>query len=353
MRCSPPLRSIRSGTLHIVATPLGNASDLSPRALATLQRVPLLLAEDTRVVGRLLAPHGGTSAALLSTHSHNESARVSRALAALAGGQDVALVSDAGTPCMSDPGAVVVAAALRAGARVSPVPGPCSFTAALSCAGLTRAPWADAGGPGALLVGFLPRSGPLRSQWMTRLAGEHARRSVVLLEAPHRLAATLAELAAAHTAAWPRAPPRVLLVVRELTKSYEHVHLTELSQAAQDAASAADALAELAAGGDAPHDERPSSWAAHVSSPCVPLGEFVLVLHPMEEPHPGGAADNDEPDAPAAAMAEAVVIVSALVAGGGTLSDAVRAAAAVSGLRRKALALAVASQMVAAPRKLR
>src|SRR5262245_51365118 len=135
------------GTLYVVATPIGNLEDISPRALRVLGGASLIAAEDTRHTGRLLARFG-TDTPLLSYHAFNERARRDRLLDALANG-DVALVSDAGTPGISDPGQTIVAAALAAGHTVSPIPGPSSLAAAVSASGLVHVPLT--------FLGFLPR----------------------------------------------------------------------------------------------------------------------------------------------------------------------------------------------------
>src|SRR5690606_24934976 len=124
-----------SGTLHVVATPIGNLGDLSPRALETLRDVAAICAEDTRRTRQLLS-HFGLDTPLLALHEHNEAELAARLVARLQGGESLALVSDAGTPLVSDPGFRLVRAARAAGVRVSPVPGACAFVAALSVAGL-------------------------------------------------------------------------------------------------------------------------------------------------------------------------------------------------------------------------
>ena len=126
---------LRAGTLHVVATPIGNLGDLSPRALETLRTVDAICAEDTRHTRQLLA-HYGIERPLVALHEHNEDALADRLVARLQGGESLALVSDAGTPLVSDPGFRLVRAARAAGVKVSPVPGPCAFVAALSVAGL-------------------------------------------------------------------------------------------------------------------------------------------------------------------------------------------------------------------------
>ena len=192
-----------TGTLHIVATPIGNLEDMTFRAVRVLREAALVLAEDTRHTRKLLAHHA-IAARPISLHAHNEAARVERALTVLAEGGSVALVSDAGTPLISDPGERLVAAALAAGFRVSPVPGASAVLAALSVAGLASAPFA--------FLGFLPRKAGARRA----LLESYRERSetLVLFESPHRVAKTLRELA-------DLLGDRMACVARELTKLHE------------------------------------------------------------------------------------------------------------------------------------
>ena len=148
------------GTLHLVATPIGNLEDVTLRALRVLGEAELVLAEDTRRTRKLLERYG-VKARPLSLHAHNEAARVERTLGVLEGGGDVALVSDAGTPLVSDPGERLVAAVVEAGFAVSPVPGPSALLAALSVSGLPAAPF--------LFVGFPPRKAGARDGLLERL----------------------------------------------------------------------------------------------------------------------------------------------------------------------------------------
>ena len=201
------------GTLYLVATPIGNLEDISARALRVLREVPLIAAEDTRHTGRLLA-HFDVDTPQISYHAHNERTRRDRLLAALASG-DVALVSDAGTPGIADPGYDVVVAAIAAGHTVTPVPGPSAVAAAVGASGLVPGPF--------LSLGFLPRRGPERRYLLARAGA--AGFPVVLFEAPGRLAGTLAELAQA----WGDRPVAVL---RELTKMHEETVRGRLSSLA-------------------------------------------------------------------------------------------------------------------------
>jgi 16S rRNA (cytidine1402-2'-O)-methyltransferase len=202
---------VTSGVLSVVATPIGNLSDLSPRAATTLAEAQLILCEDTRRTRKLLA-HLGISTAgggprLTSSHAHNERARIDEVVEAVAAGSRVALVSDAGTPAVSDPGRAVVEAVLDAGLRVEVVPGPSAVLAALVATGLASDRFC--------FEGFLPRRGRERQDRLAEIAAE--RRTVVLFEAPGRVAATLADLERAC------GPAREAGVARELTKLHEEV----------------------------------------------------------------------------------------------------------------------------------
>lgn len=194
------------GTLHVVATPIGNLDDISLRALATLREVAAICAEDTRHTRHLL-DHHGISKPLLALHEHNEAARIPALLARLADGQSLALVSDAGTPLISDPGFPLVRAARAAGIRVSPVPGPCAAIAALSVAGLPCDRFA--------FEGFLPTRAGARRQCLEQLAGES--RTLVFYESGHRIQASLEDMAQA------LGPERRAVLARELTKLFETV----------------------------------------------------------------------------------------------------------------------------------
>ncbi|MDV0439856.1 16S rRNA (cytidine(1402)-2'-O)-methyltransferase [Xanthomonas sacchari] len=198
--------SAQPGTLHVVATPIGNLADLTPRAQETLRSVAAICAEDTRRSGQLLA-HFGIERPLLALHEHNEEALSQRIVARLLEGQSLALVSDAGTPLVSDPGYRLVRAARAAGVRVSPVPGACAAIAALSVAGLPSDRFA--------FEGFLPAKASARRERLVRLASEP--RTLVFYEASHRIAESLADC----RAAFGDARPAVL--ARELTKLFETV----------------------------------------------------------------------------------------------------------------------------------
>jgi 16S rRNA (cytidine1402-2'-O)-methyltransferase len=203
------------GTLYVVATPLGNLGDLSPRAAEVLRQAAVVAAEDTRRTRGLLS-HLGASPTLLSFHAHSGERRVDTLLEILKDGRDLALVTDAGTPGVSDPGTDLVAAALEAGFVVVPIPGPSAVAAALSAAGLPADRY--------VFLGFIPRKGTERSRLLARAAAEEW--SVVLFEAPTRLVALLQDLAAA------AGPGRMALVARELTKLHEELRRGTLAELA-------------------------------------------------------------------------------------------------------------------------
>ncbi len=196
--------------LVLVPTPLGNLGDISARAVATLRAADLVLCEDTRVAQRLLAALG-ISARLATLHEHNEDARIAEVLARLGAGQRVALISDAGTPLVSDPGYRLVRAAIAAGLPVAALPGPNAAVLALVLSGLPPLPF--------LVLGFPPpRAAARRAAFAGLRAAERAGLAATLIwyEAPHRLAETLADLAAAFG-------DRPAAVARELTKRFEEV----------------------------------------------------------------------------------------------------------------------------------
>ncbi len=204
-----------TATLYVVATPRGNLGDLSPRAADLLRRVPVVAAEDTRRTRGLLS-HLGASPTVLSFHAHSGERRLDAVLGILRDGRDVALVSDAGTPGVSDPGAELVAAARAADIAVIPIPGPSAVATALSAAGLPADRY--------LFLGFVPRKGGERTRLLTRAAEEEWR--VVLFEAPTRLGTLLQDLARL------AGPERRAAVARELTKMHEefrHGTLAELA----------------------------------------------------------------------------------------------------------------------------
>ena len=201
-RFDPPAAT---GTLYVVATPIGNPEDLSARAERTLREVALIAAEDTRVTRRLLHRRG-FSKPLLSFYDHNEAERTPQILRKLDEGLDVALVSDAGTPLISDPGFRLVKAAAAAGRRIVPVPGPCAAIAALSISGLATDRF--------LTVGFLPRRSSKRRATLEKLRREQA--TLVFFEAPHRAVEALSDLLEI-------LGDRHAVLARNLTKEHESV----------------------------------------------------------------------------------------------------------------------------------
>ncbi|MGH8134652.1 MAG: 16S rRNA (cytidine(1402)-2'-O)-methyltransferase [Steroidobacteraceae bacterium] len=207
------------GRLQVVATPIGNLADFSARAREALARAAVIAAEDTRRT-RVLLQAIGVATPLVSLHAHNESRRVPALLARLARGEDVALVSDAGTPLLSDPGFELVTRAAQAGFEIHTIPGPSAITAALAVAGLPTERFC--------FEGFLPARAPERRAALASLA--HEPRTLVFFEAPHRIHATLAELEAQFGAGRPA------VVARELTKAHETLYrgtLAELRARAQ------------------------------------------------------------------------------------------------------------------------
>jgi len=193
-----------NGTLFVVATPIGNLEDLTPRARQTLATVDLVAAEDTRHTQRLLS-NIGAKPALMAVHDHNEERALHRVIEALESGKDVALVSDAGTPLVSDPGFRLVRRAHEKGIRIVPLPGASALTAALSVAGLPTDRFC--------FEGFAPSRQAARKQWLQGLAGEQ--RSIVMYESVHRIADCLADLVAIFGA------DRQAFIGRELTKMHE------------------------------------------------------------------------------------------------------------------------------------
>ncbi len=200
------------GILYLVATPIGNLDDLSPRAVRILRQAQLIAAEDTRQTRKLLT-HFDIHTPLTSYFEHNKLAKLDPILAALADG-DVALVSDAGTPALNDPGYELVRAALQAGHRVSPVPGPASPIAALTASGLPTDSF--------LYHGYLPRKSSERKRLLGQVSGQP--HTLIFLETPHRLLDSLADLQAA-------LGDRRIALARELTKVHEEIWRGSISQA--------------------------------------------------------------------------------------------------------------------------
>jgi len=199
----------------VVATPIGNLEDISPRALESLSRADAIAAEDTRVTARLLEHHR-MQGKLIAVHGHNERRAADSIVEQLAQGKTVALVTDAGTPAISDPGATVVARARAAGFKVVPIPGPNAAVTALSASGIADGPF--------LFAGFLPARPAERRKALARLAGLPY--TLVLYEAPHRVVECVEDMSAA------LGPERALVIARELTKLFEQIHRCRLGEAA-------------------------------------------------------------------------------------------------------------------------
>jgi len=226
-----------TGALFVVATPIGNLADMSARGIETLRSVSLIACEDTRT-SRTLLVHFGIATRTMALHQHNERAAAAKVLGVLREGQDVALISDAGTPALADPGAFLVAEAHRAGIAVRAIPGPNAAAAAVSATGFAASRF--------LFAGFLPASSAARRKALPALDAPFP---VVIYEAPHRVRETLAELAR-HFGG-----EREVVIARELTKKFEEIARLPLAEA--------------------------SAWLD--ARPEREQGEFVLVLAPGEE----------------------------------------------------------------------
>jgi 16S rRNA (cytidine1402-2'-O)-methyltransferase len=198
----------------VVATPLGHLRDVTLRALDVLGAVDVVAAEDTRVTAKLLS-HYGVSTRTVALHAHNEAARAQDLVARLAAGESVALVTDAGTPAVSDPGARLVRAARDAGYTIAAVPGPSAITAAVSVAGLHAESF--------LFAGFPPTQAKARREWLDRVARLPV--AVVMYEAPHRVVATAGDIVKSFGA------ERTLVVAREITKAFETIARMPLREA--------------------------------------------------------------------------------------------------------------------------
>ena len=201
--------------LYVVATPIGNLRDISLRALDTLTSVDTIAAEDTRNTSHLLTHYGISANRLLAVHQHNERGAAEKVIALLQQGHSVALVTDAGTPAVSDPGALLVEAVLAAGFRAIPIPGTSAVVAALSAAGLTA--------PHFLFYGFLPNKSAARQTALQSLV-EHPY-TLVFYEAPHRILESVADLQAIF------GDEREIVLARELTKLFENIHRCKLGEA--------------------------------------------------------------------------------------------------------------------------
>ena len=270
------------GALVLVATPIGNLDDLAPRAVRALAEADLVVCEDTRRTGRLLVAAGVGHRPLLAVHDHNEAAQVGAVLARLRAGDTVAVVTDAGLPGISDPGERLVRAAAAEGFEVTVVPGPSAAMAGLVASGLPTGRF--------VFEGFLPRRGSGREERLGALTGEQ--RTVVLYEAPHRLARTLADLARTLGGG------RRVALARELTKLHEEVWRGTLGAAVERCAE------------------------------VVPRGEYVVVVEGAEPPGPAGDG-------------ELAAALAARTAAGLSTRDAVTEVATVFSVsRRRVYALA-------------
>ncbi|MEQ1872551.1 MAG: 16S rRNA (cytidine(1402)-2'-O)-methyltransferase [Ilumatobacteraceae bacterium] len=205
-----------TGQLWLVSTPIGNLGDLPPRAISTLQSCALICCEDTRHSGKLLSHAGIAGVRLAVANEHTEDSRAGEVLDLLASGRDVAVLTDAGTPGISDPGARLVRAAIDAGHRVSAVPGPAALVMGLVLSGFDTTRF--------VFEGFLPRTGKDRTQRIADIVCE--RRTIVLYEAPHRVQRTVADLLKAC------GPDRQIALARELTKLHEETWRGTLADAA-------------------------------------------------------------------------------------------------------------------------
>jgi 16S rRNA (cytidine1402-2'-O)-methyltransferase len=274
-----------AGRLFVIGTPIGNLADLTIRARETLASVPLVAAEDTRITRRLTA---GIAPAprLVSFHARNAGRRLPELLDHLRGGADLGLVTDAGTPGVSDPGAELVAAWSAEGGTVVPVPGPSAVTTAVSATGIAGSRW--------VFEGFLPRRGRVRRERLAALASDG--RGAILFEAPERLPGTLAELAAACGDGRPAA------VCRELTKIHEEIVIGPLGELAARVASGA----------------------------ITSRGEVVVVVGATDSPAPAAGSAEDR-------LSTARAAVERLVADGVPRGEAARRVARSSGLSRRRL----------------
>jgi len=276
------------GRLYVVATPIGNLGDVTIRAIETLKAVPLVAAEDTRLTHRLFARYEITTR-LISYHARSGPRRQEELLAHLRAGEDLALVTDAGTPLVSDPGAELASAWAAEGGVVVPIPGASAVLAALVASGLAVARWS--------FEGFLPRHGRERRERLTRIAADE--RACVIYEAPSRVPDTLADLAES------AGGERRAAVCRELTKMHEEVVRGPLAE-----------LARRAADG------------------ITLRGEFVIVLESLTA---ADAAEKHLREQGPASMDDARAEIARLTAAGAKRSDAVRQVAAATGLERREL----------------
>ncbi len=221
-----------AGTLFVVATPIGNLEDITLRALRTLREVDLIAAEDTRRTAKLLAHHN-IHRPMVSLHEHNEYREAPRLIERIMAGISIALVSDAGTPGISEPGERLVRLAHERQIRVSPIPGPSAIAAALSVSGQPASEF--------VFMGFPPRSGKARQDWMARLAAEP--RTVVAFESPHRITATLDELAILLV-------KRHIQIHRELTKLNEELVISPITTGDRSVKSLGEFVLVIESAGD-------------------------------------------------------------------------------------------------------
>lgn len=270
-----------AGTLYLIPTPIGNLGDLSPRAAETLAAVDLIAAEDTRVTLKLLN-HLGLKKPMVSYYRHNTQTGGAAVLDRLLAGENCALVTDAGTPAVSDPGEELVARCATAGVPVVPLPGPCAFVTALSASGLPTERFT--------FEGFLPMNKKNRRAQLEQLKGEI--RTMLFYEAPHKLSATLEDLRDAF------GEGRRVALCRELTKLHEEIRRTTLGEAAD--------------------------WYANDAHPA--RGEFVLVVE-------GGCPQQED----GATLEDGLARAAQLRDRGMSLRDAVRQAASELSLSRKTL----------------
>jgi len=284
---------VRGGRLFVVATPIGNLGDVTLRALEVLRAVPLIAAEDTRITRRLLDRHG-VETRVTSYHARSGPGRTGALLEHLRSGADLALVTDAGTPAVSDPGTDLVTAWAAEDGVVVPIPGASAVLAAVAASGVAGPRWS--------FEGFLPRSGRERRERLARIAADE--RGTVVFEAPGRVAATLGDLTAAC------GPDRPAAVCRELTKLHEQI--------------VRGSLGELA--GVATMD--PGGGAGSIPA----RGEFVIVIGYAPGGTTGTTAEGAE-DRLAAARAD----VERLVGSGVARGEAARRVAAATGLSRRRL----------------
>jgi 16S rRNA (cytidine1402-2'-O)-methyltransferase len=285
-------RAGTGGVLYVVATPIGNLADITLRAIEILRTVPLIAAEDTRHTRRLL-DHHAIASRMTSYHAQSDAGRTAALLEHLRGGADLALVTDAGTPSVSDPGGELVAAWAGEGGTVVPVPGASAVLAAVAGSGVAGPRWA--------FEGFLPRAGRERRERLARIAADD--RGTILYEAPTRVAATLRDLAEACR------PDRPGAVCRELTKLHESIVRGSLGELAV-AANVAD---------------------AGRSGGIPARGEFAIVVGDWRGGRPADAADQES------LLATAQAEVEALVTAGLARGDAARRVSASTGLPRRSL----------------